>query len=265
MACSQIADVIHRLKSERPMVALTAPALTGIFPNPRRQLNGALKKLGFKAVYDVAAGADRTAACEAAELSHKLAEGQPFMLTSCCPAWVETVTRHLPELQPYLSDTPSPMQISAQAAHETHPDAAIVFIGPCAAKRSEAIRSATPDFVLTAEELAALLMARDIDVTECEESPFEEEGSSAGIGFASSGGVAAAVQKLLPESAECKSFRIDGLTRKSINLLKAFALKKSAPAPLIEVMCCEGGCTSGPCSFEDPTRAAQRIAALCSQ
>ena len=261
MSCSQIADVIKLLKSEKEVIALVAPALTGIFPNSRKQLNGALKKLGFSKIYDVAAGADETAAEEARELSHKLDEGQPFMLTSCCPGWIETVERHLPQLKEYVSETPSPMQISAAAAHNDNSDAVLVFIGPCAAKRSEAIRHQAPDYVMTAEELAALFMAKNIDVSECEEIPFEHEGSPDGIGFANSGGVASAVQN--QTDTEMKTFKIDGLSKKTINLLKTFALTKQAPAPLVEVMCCEGGCSAGPCSFENPQRAAKRISEVC--
>lgn len=263
MSCSQIADVIKLLKRGAEVIALVAPALTGIFPNPRKQLNGALKKLGFSKIYDVAAGADQTAAQEARELTHKLSEKQPFMLTSCCPAWIETVERHLPQLKAYVSDTPSPMQLTAAVAKQRNPHAYLVFIGPCAAKRSEAIQHHTPDYVLTAEELASLFMAKDIDISACEEIPFEQEGSLDGIGFANSGGVASAVQKKIP--TELETFKVDGLNKKSLALLKSFALKKQAPAPLIEVMCCEGGCSAGPCSFETPVRAANRIATHCKE
>jgi len=262
MACSQLADVIHKIKSGRKVIALPAPALAGIFPYGTGKLNGALLKSGFSEVYDVAAGADETARREAEELRERLAGGDAFMTTSCCPAWIETVKRHRPELAKYVSRTPSPMRLSAAMARADHPDAVLVFIGPCAAKRTEAALAGDPDHVLTAEELGALFIAADIDVDACEPVPASRIGTREGIRFAVSGGVADAVAKNLPAAIQLKPYLINGLSPKMIRLLATFAKTGKAPGQLVEVMACEGGCASGPCGFEDPARAAARIAAL---
>jgi len=262
MTCSQMADVILKLKSGRNVIALPAPALAGIFPNDPRKINGALRKLGFAAVYEVAAGADETARREARELRERLASGEGFMTTSCCSAWVETVRRRLPELARHLSRTPSPMRLAAEMARADHPDAVLVFIGPCAAKRTEAALGGGPDHVLTAEELGAMLVAADIDVDACDPAPAVRAGSREGLRFAVSGGVASAVAKELPAETPLKPYVINGLSPKMIKLLATFAKTGKAPGPLVEVMCCEGGCAGGPCSFEDPARAAARISAL---
>lgn len=260
MACSQLADVILKIKAGRSVVALTAPALAGIFPNDPARLCGALLKLGFSAVHDVAAGADETASREARELHERLAAGDAFMTTSCCPAWIETVRRHLPALAPFVSHTPSPMRLAADAARAAHPDAVLVFIGPCAAKRTEATLAGSPDHVLTAEELGAMLIARDIDVDACEPAAPVVTGTPLGRGFAVTGGVAAAVASQLPGGVTSPgAYTVNGLTPKTLRLLAAFAKTGKAPAPLVEVMCCEGGCVGGPCSFEDPARAAARL------
>lgn len=259
MSCSQIADVILKIKAGRTVVALTAPSLAGIFPNEPERLNGALHRLGFAAVYDVAAGADETARREARELSDRIATGEAFMTTSCCPAWVETARRHLPDLAKHLSHTPSPMRLTAEMARADHPDAVLVFIGPCAAKRTEATLAGIPDHVLTAEELGAMLMAADIDVEACESIASARTGSPAGFGFAVGGGVAAAVAGQCPNGLPAKPYAIQGLSSKTIKLLAAFAKTGKAPGPLVEVMCCEGGCVAGPGSFEDPARAAVRL------
>ena len=47
-----------------------------------------------------------------------------------------------------------------------HPDSGVVFIGPCAAKKLEAMRRTVRsdvDFVITFEELDAMFIARDIE------------------------------------------------------------------------------------------------------
>jgi len=262
MACSQMADVILKIKSGRTVIALPAPALAGIFPNTPERLNGALLKLGFAAVYDVAAGADETARREAAELVERLSAGDGFMTTSCCPAWTETVKRHLPELAKFVSHTPSPMRLAAETARADHPDAVLVFIGPCAAKRTEATLAGDPDHVLTAEELGAMLIATDIDVDACELTAPVQTGSREGRRFAVSGGVAEAVAQNLTDRTAFKPYLINGLSPKMIRLLATFAKTGKAPGALVEVMCCEGGCAAGPCSFEDPARAAARLNAL---
>jgi [FeFe] hydrogenase (group B1/B3) len=260
MACSQMADVILKIKAGRDVVALTAPALAGIFPSPTEKLNGALLRLGFAAVYEVAAGADEAAHREALELAERLAAGAAFMTTSCCPAWTEAVRRHLPELAAFVSHTPSPLQLAAERARADRPDAVLVFIGPCAAKRTEAARAGVPDHVLTAEELGAMLVATDTDVDACAPAEPAVSGSHAGFRFAVAGGVAAAVADRLPEASQpLKAHLVNGLSPKALRLLASFAKAKKAPGLLVEVMACEGGCAAGPCSFEEPARATARL------
>lgn len=257
VSCSQMADVIKAIKSGTEVVAMTAPALTGIFPNARTKLNGALIKLGFSCVYDVASGADETSRNEAKELIERLGEGSPFMTTSCCPAWVQATRRVLPEIGKFVSNTPSPMAFAAMRARAEHPKALTVFIGPCAAKRAEALDRGFPDYVLTADELGAMLVGCGIDVDSCDDVPFVEEGSIFGVRYAVSGGVADGVAH--EASEKFQPFLVNGLSPKALKLLKAFAATGKTPGKLIEVMCCEGGCSSGPCSFEDPARAAARL------
>ncbi len=77
---------------------------------------------------------------EAHELIEKLEEGQKFMTTSCCPSYIELVNKHIPAMKPYVSGTGSPMYYAARIAKKKYPNAKVVFIGPCIAKRKEAQR-----------------------------------------------------------------------------------------------------------------------------
>ena len=98
-----------------------------------------------------------------------------------------------------------------------------------------------PDHVLTAEELGALLVATGIDVDSCAPAAAVREGSRAGLRFAVSGGVAAAVTGRFDPGVAPKPYVINGLSPKMIRLLAAFAKTGKAPGQLVEVMCCEGG------------------------
>ncbi len=113
---------------------------------------------------EVAEGAMSTTSNEAHELLEKLEKGQSFMTTSCCPSYIELVEKHIPGMKPYVSTTGSPMYYTARIAKEKHPDAKIVFVGPCVAKRKEVRRDKAVDYILTFEEVGSILDGLDIQL-----------------------------------------------------------------------------------------------------
>ena len=151
---SQVFDVLHRIRKGEQVVAIVAPSILGQFKTTIEQVYGALKQVGFTDVIEVAQGAMDTVSNEAHELIEKLEEGQKFMTTSCCPSYIELVNKHIPAMKPYVSGTGSPMYYAARIAKEKYPDAKVVFIGPCVAKRKEAQRDEAVDFIMTFEEMA---------------------------------------------------------------------------------------------------------------
>ena len=254
MERSQILDVAKHLKNEDDTVAILAPSVIGQFPGSLGQLTSALKMLGFTAVMEAAGGADRTAREEAAEFSHKMEEGEPLMGTSCCPAYVAAVEKHIPEFSKFISETKTPMHFSCLSAEQQFPGAQKVFIGPCTAKKAEALRDNSADYVLTFEELGAFFIALDIDIDDCEESEIISDGADFhSRAFAASKGVSDAVRNhLTPHMKEkYNPLIVDGLSRKNINLLKA-AAKGKLKYNMIEVMSCEGGCICGPGVVSNP-------------
>ena len=260
MQSSQVAYVVRAIAKRKKVIALVAPAINGFFSTEPGRLYAALRRLGFADVHEVALGGDDTAIAEAAEWAERKAAGAPFMTTSCCPAWMECVRRHLPEIRPFVSHTPSPMVFSDRRAKVAHPDAITVFIGPCMAKRTEAQYKGSPDYVITAEELNAWFMAEDIQLNTIDPEPPGEAGTQYGAEFAISGGVANAVAHYLPKDLTKPTiFKINGLNKKNISLLRVFAKTKKAPAEIIEIMACPGGCVAGPCAMNTPENAAKII------
>jgi [FeFe] hydrogenase (group B1/B3) len=247
---SQLVQVITALQNHVPVVAMVAPAIAGQFPVEYTQLVAGIRQLGFAAVADVGYGADCTAAAESAEWQEYRSKGTAFMTSSCCPAYIQLVNRHVPQLQTFVSSTPSPMIYTAQAIKTQWPDAVTVFIGPCLAKKQEAMHTGEVDYVISFEELGALLAAADIQLQDCSPAEPDWQGSALGNGFARSGGVCQAMQQAV-KTSEFSPFKIDGITKKTtIPLLKAFAGGK-APGTFIEVMACQGGCISGPNSLNN--------------
>ena len=196
----QIFQTIHAIKEGIDVYAAIAPAFVGQFGagvTPEK-VKGALKELGFKDVVEVAIGADLCTVEEAEDFLNKVPNEQPFMATSCCPAWSVMAKKLFPDFKPYISMALTPMVLTGRLIKKEHPNAKVVFIGPCAAKKLEASRKSVRsdiDFVLTFEEVMGMFEAKGVDLAMAPvEAPFEE-GTANGRGFAISGGVAGAVKQ----------------------------------------------------------------------
>jgi len=243
---SQIIDVLKAIKSDKKVIAMVAPAMFGQLPCTPSQLKQAIQKLGFAEVYEVAQGADVTTKNEAEEFVERLEKGEEFMTTSCCAGYNELVDKHIPEMKPFRSDTKTPMYYTAEIVKKENPDAITVFFSPCVAKRREALQNPNVDYVLNYEEVGAWFIALNIQVTECGESEFKTESSAEARNFCVTGGVAKAVETLLPEEIPAHTVVIDGLTKQSIRDLKKYAKNGVCElGNLIEVMSCQGGCLGG--------------------
>jgi len=245
MEKSQVLQIANKLKSEEKMIAMVAPAIFSQFKTKPEHILGALKAIGFNQIIEVAEGADITAQNETEEWIETVQKKQPFLTSSCCPAHTLLAEKHIPDIQPYVSHTKSPMIYTANIAKERFPDAQTVFIGPCLAKRTEAEKSGIIDFVLTFEELGTIFTAYEIDLPKVEGVELQTYISNEARGFALSGGVANAIKASIPSGYAFNEFLVDGLTKKNIKLLKAFTAK-TPDYNFIEVMGCEGGCVNGP-------------------
>lgn len=256
----QIVDVIKHLMSGKKVVAMYAPALAAQFRGAPGQLEGALHAAGFYKTFEVAYGADITADKEAAEFTERMERGDVLMTTSCCPAYVRAVRLHVPALIPCISDTRSPMHYTAKLAKQENPDYVTVFIGPCLAKRKEGLDDEYVDYVLSAEELGALFVAKNIDVAKSEVILPQTPSTPSGRNFAHSGGVADAVRKRLKNPEILRAGVIDGLDKNGMKQLNAYGKAvdagSQADANLVEVMACSGGCIAGPSVISNPKIAA---------
>ena len=247
---SQIFQTITALKSNTPVYAAIAPAFAGQFGNVTPgQIRTAFKALGFTDVVEVAIGADLCTIEEAKDFMNEVPEKQPFMATSCCPAWSVMAKKLFPDFAPYISMALTPMVLTGRLIKKEHPESKVVFVGPCAAKKLEASRRSIRsdiDFVLTFEEFASILEAKDITITECAEDDSFREASGDGVGFAVSGGVADAVKnaiKVLNPGREVHTVRAEGLQ----NCKKMLQIAKTGKynGYLLEGMACIGGCVAG--------------------
>jgi Iron only hydrogenase large subunit, C-terminal domain len=249
---SGVLPVAKMLKSGESVVAMIAPAIEGQFPGTLGQIKAALLACGFTHVIEVAAGAEVTSLHEAEEVQKKKAEGEGYMTTSCCPAYMELIDRHLTFLKSKRSDALSPMGYTANLSKELYPDAKCVFIGPCLAKRLEAVKLGNVDGCITFSDLSAIFMAKNIDVREMEADDLGDTGSFEDCReFAVSTGVAGCVLSRVEDKDAIQTLPINGMDKKTFRLMKTWE-KRAPQADLVEVMCCEGGCIAGPGTIVKP-------------
>ena len=156
-----------------------------------------------------------------------------------------------PQFKENISMALTPMVLTARLIKKKMPDARVVFIGPCAAKKLEASRRtirSDVDFVLTFEEMQGVFDAAGVDLSQMPNNPEDNfmQGTGAGRGFAVTGGVADAVVKAAATIAPEREVPVeyaDGLR----NCKKMLAMARAGKynGYLLEGMGCPGGCVAG--------------------
>ncbi|MDR1638091.1 MAG: 4Fe-4S dicluster domain-containing protein [Clostridiales bacterium] len=241
---SFILNAIDILKKGAKAYAVVAPSISSQFTYAKLgQVIAGIRNLGFHAVVEAALGADMVAHMEAAELAEK-----KFLLSSCCPAFVDHVTKEHPALLKSVSKTLSPAATIAKFIKNSDPEAKVIFIGPCTAKKMEFQKEQVRPFidcVLTFEELQALFDSKSVDIATLEPEALDNA-SYFGRIFARSGGLSEAVAQALKErniDFDLKPIPCDGIEECRTACMKA--ARNILPANFIEGMACVGGCIGG--------------------
>ena len=266
---SQFVPLIKLLKEKsQPVYASLAPAFAGQFGEniTAGQLRSALKAIGFTDVVETALYADLLTMKEALEFDEQVKEENDFLITSCCcPVWIKLIENKYPELAKKISPSVSPMIASGRVIKEFEPDAKVVFIGPCIAKKQEIklpeLKDAI-DFVLTFQELDAIFKAANVDPA----TKIDSENAQASWGgriYGRTGGVssavAATVERLIPERIQkLRSLKVDGIPAIQ-KLLEQLKSTGQVDANFIEGMACKGGCVGGPGRIITPEDGTEQV------
>lgn len=145
------------------------------------KIYAALRRMGFKAVFDTNFGADVTIMEEGSEFIDRFVNGNGAlpMITSCCPAWVDFMEKFYPDMIPHFSTCKSPHEIVGSLTKTYYatkmgidPEKIkVVSIMPCTAKKFEILRSEEMfasgfqdvDVSLTTREVARMIKQCGID------------------------------------------------------------------------------------------------------
>lgn len=252
-------NIIRNKKENYKTVAIVAPAIAAQFDGVTLgQVATAIRQLGFDYVVEAAIGADMVADKEAEELVEK-----GFLTSSCCPAFVDYIKKHVPELADKISHNLSPMaEIGKFVKLGGESPVKCIFIGPCTAKKAE-MRLPNVDLwidsVLTFEELQAMVDAREIEMESLEETSMNDA-SYFGRIFGRSGGLTEAVLEVIKEKGldfEVKAEACDGIEACKAALLKAKFGKLDKN--FIEGMACVGGCVGGAASLNHEPKSRMKV------
>lgn len=248
--------------------AIVAPAIAGQFGKnvSLDQLREAFIKIGFTDMIEVAMAADVLSFKEAMEFNdhitkhyektkgHSDSPISPDITISscCCPVWVSMLRKVYYEIIDNVTPSVSPMIAMGRIIKKLDPDAKVVFIGPCIAKKMEAKEKDicdAVDFVLTFQEVNAMFEVVGVNPNDLLGVPSVEYATRGGRLYARAGGVAEAVYdvvyQLYPESRDLfKQVEADGVPdcKKLLDQLLAGEVK----ATFVEGMGCPGGCVGGP-------------------
>lgn len=289
---SELDQVTQVLATEKIVIAQVAPSvrvsLAEAFSNPigtfdEGRMVTALKKIGFKYVFDVNLGADFTVIEESKELLERVKSGKDLPLfSSCCPAWFKFVQNFYPDYTNLISSCKSPTEMLGAIIKNYYgkklgvsaDDIVVVGIMPCTAKKGEKQRGKDVDFVLTTRELAKLIKLFDIDYNNLPSTPFDSPlsyYSGAGLIFGATGGVTEAVLRNVLSQLDPQNTQIDfENVRKSDGRKEVEITSKNTKLHLcivnglanarkvmediasgkkrydfVEVMACPGGCVNG--------------------
>lgn len=250
--CSQRAKEVYDsvpavralLAAKVPVAAVLAPSFPAEFAECEYPfLVGALRQLGFQYVAEVAAGADLVA-----RAYQRLLEESPdrSYIATTCPAIIAYVERYFPSLIPSLAPIVSPMAAMSRALRRMYGmPLQVVFIGPCIAKKGEALGHSLADEideVLTFVELRGMI--REAGLTRETVTPSEFDPPLAGPGalFPISRGLLQAAE--IREDLTTGNVVVAEGRAGFVEAIKEFSTGHCHPR-LLEILACEG-CIMGP-------------------
>lgn len=256
MEVSEIEKVDAAMKAGKYVVVQTAPAVRAALGEEfgykigtpvTGKMVAALRRLGFRKVFDTNFGADLTIMEEATELLHRISDnGVLPMITSCSPGWVNYAEYYYGDLLPHLSSCKSPHEMFgailktyyAEKKGLKPEDIYVVSIMPCVAKKYEKERPELVtnglkdvDAVLTTRELAKLIKRSGIIFNRLPDEDFDYDivgdYTGAGVIFGATGGVMEAALRTAAyeltgkelENVELKDVRgLDGIKEATYKL-----------------------------------------------
>ncbi len=242
---SGVPSVKEAIREGRKLIASVAPSAPAYF-NFRQfsEMEAALKKLGFYSAEETAVGAEMVAMAHQ-EYVEKMPKHFP-VIASSCPVIVNLIEKYHPDMINHIAPIVSPMIAHGRwLAQKYGPEAYIVFIGPCIAKKMEIydpVLSGVVSVSMTFRGLAEMFRESGISIETAEIIPQSFNEKDARL-FPMEGGLIGTAG-LSTSFLEDSTVVASGL--ETCNNVLGDIRAGQLNASLVELMACAGGCINGP-------------------
>ena len=237
---NDVAAVKKLLGGKKKVIASVAPAFAASFAPDFGSFRDMLLRLGFADAFETAEGAREVTA-----RYHTLMESGKYknLIASACPSIVRLIRLYYPQALAYLAPVDSPMVAHGKLLRQKYPDAKIVFLGPCIAKKQEADESGAIDAVLTFEELNAMFAEAGVRPNADGAAVASGDAKNAARNYPINRGIIKSFDSFLPGY---EYISVAGLARAKEVLSNIDTLS----GMFIEMHACEFSCINGPCALQ---------------
>jgi len=235
------------LKNKESVVAIVAPAVAVNFKNKDLELNGWLKSIGVKAVFDVSFGAELTTKSYVEQMKK---ENPMLMISQPCPALVTFIETYKPELIKYLAKGDSPMAHTVELIRNFYPEyknCKIAAISPCFAKRREFDENGRGDFNVTMKNLDKYFRENNIDLSKFPKTEYDNPPAERAVLYSTPGGLMRTAERFVPGISQ-QTRKIEGapeVFEYLANLANQVTDGKKPLFKLIDCLNCGKGCNRG--------------------
>jgi iron only hydrogenase large subunit-like protein len=236
------------LKKGEKIIAIVAPAIAASFDGTYLKVNGLLKSLGVKAVFDVSFGAELTIK---SYISYMKKANPATVIAQPCPTLVSFIELYRPELIPYLAPADSPMMHLMKMIKRFYPqykNHRIAAISPCFSKKREFDAVGIGEYNVAFTSLQKYLADQAGPIDKYPALDYDNPPAERAVLFSSPGGLTRTAQRY-DKDITSHTRKIEG----SPEVYHYFAYlsdsikKGSAPVyQLIDCLNCSMGCNGGP-------------------
>ncbi|MDR1114492.1 MAG: 4Fe-4S dicluster domain-containing protein [Candidatus Margulisbacteria bacterium] len=244
---SDLEKVRNLLLQKKKIIVSLAPSWRGVFEYSPAKMIAILQALGFAAVSETALGAQEVSIRIAQILNE---QNSGLYISSACPVIVDYVRLYKPEFTSCILPLASPLLTHAKLLKDLYgADNAVVFIGPCIAKKNEADRqSDLLAAALTFDDLKYWIKEAYIDPETLPDDgqKFVPENAYEGSLYPLDGGMNETLRRCgVKENVQLINI---GSLELFGDALKNLEVQKLSAPVFIEALACVGGCIAGPCA-----------------
>lgn len=237
---------LHDVDEKQSIIAIVSPAVAANFPDRYLKLNGWLKSMGVKAVFDVSFGAELTVK---SYINHIDFNQPKTTIAQPCAALVTYIELYQPQLIKHLAPVDSPMVHTMKMIREYYSEyrnCKIAVISPCNAKKREFEATGFGDYNIAYKSIANYIKDRNLSLENFPETDFDNPPAERAVSFSSPGGLLQTAKRWMPD-LEYNTRKIEGVNV-VYNYLEQFEkMFENNYAPLlVDCLSCEYGCNAGP-------------------